>query len=126
MAAVSKNLYFNVLDDALDKCNDKYYKTIKVKPIYVKIVFFAEYSANSKANYPEFKIDDHVIISKYQNIFAKCFAVNGSKKCLWLEKLKILYHWHTLLVISTVKKLIKQSMKISCRRRVKRNLESRK
>ena len=36
MTVVSKNVYFNVLDDIVDKYNNTYYRTIKMKPIDVK------------------------------------------------------------------------------------------
>ena len=35
MTAVSKNVYFDVLDDIVDKCNNTVHRTIKVKPIDV-------------------------------------------------------------------------------------------
>ena len=35
MTAVSKNIYFDVLDDIVDKCNNTVHRTIKVKPIDV-------------------------------------------------------------------------------------------
>ena len=33
---ISKNVYFNVLNDIVDKCNNTYHKTIKMKPINIK------------------------------------------------------------------------------------------
>ena len=36
MTAVSKNVYFDVLDDTVDKYNNTYHKTIKMKPIDVR------------------------------------------------------------------------------------------
>ena len=36
MATVSKDVYFLVLDDIVDKYNNTYHKTIKMKPIDVK------------------------------------------------------------------------------------------
>ena len=36
IAAVSNNIYFDVLDDIVDKYNNKYHRTIKMKPIDVK------------------------------------------------------------------------------------------
>ena len=36
MAAVSKNVYFDVLDDILDKYNNAYHRTIKMEPIEFK------------------------------------------------------------------------------------------
>ena len=35
VAAVSKNVYFDVLNDVVDKCNMTYHNTIKMKTIYV-------------------------------------------------------------------------------------------
>ena len=31
MTAVSKNVYFDVLDDIVDKCNNTYHRTIDLK-----------------------------------------------------------------------------------------------
>ena len=36
MAVISKNIYFNFLDDIVDKYNNTYHRTIKMKPIDVK------------------------------------------------------------------------------------------
>ena len=47
MTAVSKNVYFDVLKDIVDECNNTYHKTIKMKPIDVKNDSFAEYHEES-------------------------------------------------------------------------------
>ena len=39
MTATSKNVYFDVLDDIVDKYNNTYLKTIKMKPINIKRFF---------------------------------------------------------------------------------------
>ena len=44
MAAISKNVYFDVLDDIVDEYDNTYHKTIKMKPIDVKNDSFAEYN----------------------------------------------------------------------------------
>ena len=36
MTAISKNVYFDVLDDIVNKYNNTVYRTIKMKPIDVK------------------------------------------------------------------------------------------
>ena len=36
MTAISKNVYFNVLNDIFDEYNNTYHKNIKMKPIDVK------------------------------------------------------------------------------------------
>ena len=38
MTVISKNVYFDVLDDIIDKYNNTYHSTIKMKPIEVKIL----------------------------------------------------------------------------------------
>ena len=47
MTSVSKNVYFDVLNDIVDKYNNKYHRTIKMKPIDVKSNFYAEYNVDS-------------------------------------------------------------------------------
>ena len=47
MTAISKNVYFDVLDDIVDKYNNTYHSTIKMKSIDVKSDFFAEYNEES-------------------------------------------------------------------------------
>ena len=42
MAAVSKNVYFDVLDDIVNKYNNTYHKAIEMKPIDVKNDSFPE------------------------------------------------------------------------------------
>ena len=84
MTALSKNVYFDVLDDIVDKYNNTYHKTIKKKPIDVKSDSYAEYSVDFNDKDPKFKIGDHVRISKYENIFAKGYAPN------WLEEVSVI------------------------------------
>ena len=71
MAAISKYVYFDVLNDIVDEYNNTYHKTIKMKPIDVKSDSFAEYNEESNEKDPKLKLGDHVRISKYKNIFAK-------------------------------------------------------
>ena len=42
MTAVSKNVYFHVFDDFVDEYNNIFYRTIKMKPIYVKSDSYAK------------------------------------------------------------------------------------
>ena len=48
MTVISKNVYFDFLDDIVDKYNNTYHKTIKIKPIDVKNDSFPEYNEESK------------------------------------------------------------------------------
>ena len=60
MAVVSKNVYFNNLDDTVDECNNTYHTIFNQK----------------KERDPKFKIGDYVRISRYKNIFAKRYTTN--------------------------------------------------
>ena len=71
MTAISKNVYFDVLDDIVDEYNNTHHRTIKMKPIEFKSDSFAEYNEESNEKDPKLKVNDHVRISKCKNIFAK-------------------------------------------------------
>ena len=71
MTAVSKNVYFDVLDDIVNKCNNTVHRTIKMKPIDVTSDSYAEYNEDSNETKPKFKVGDQVRTSKYKNTFAK-------------------------------------------------------
>ena len=88
MTANSENVYFNVLNDTVDKYNTTYHKTIKMKAIDVKRDSFAEFNEDSNEADPKFKVDDHVTISKYTNIFAKGYAPNWSERIFVIKKIK--------------------------------------
>ena len=85
MTANSKNVYFDVLIDIVDEYNNTYHKTIKMKPIDVKIDSFPEYNEESNEKYPKFKAGDQV---KYKNIFAKGYAPNWSEEMFVVKKVK--------------------------------------
>ena len=78
MTAISKNAYFDVLNDIVDEYNNTYHKTIKMKPIDVKNDSFAEYNEESSEKDLKSEVGDHVRISKYKNIFAKGYNPNWS------------------------------------------------
>ena len=71
MAAISKNVYFDVLDHIVNKYNNTVHRTIKMKPIDVTSDSYAEYNEDSNEKDPKSKVHNHVRISKYKNIFAK-------------------------------------------------------
>ena len=78
MTAISKNVYFDVLDDIVNKYNNTVHRTIKMKPIDVTNDFFVEYNEESNKKDPKFKVCNHVRISKYKNIFVKGYSRNWS------------------------------------------------
>ena len=93
MTAISKNVYFNVLDDIVNKYNNTVHRTIKMKPIDVTNDSFAEYNEESNKKSPKFKVGGHVIISKYKNIFAKGYVPNWSEEIVIVSKIKNTVPW---------------------------------
>ena len=88
MTTISKNVYFDVLDDIVDKYNNTIHKTIKMKPIDVTGDSYAEYNENRNKKDPKFKLGDHVRISKYKNIFAKGYTPNWSEEVFDVGEIK--------------------------------------
>ena len=84
--AISKDVYFGVLDDIVDEYNNTYHKTIKMKPIDDKSDSFAKYKEESNEKDPKFKVDDHVRISKTKNIFVKGYIPNWSEEIFVSKK----------------------------------------
>ena len=93
MTVTSKNVYFDVLDDIVDKYNNTYHKTIKMKQIDFGDDSFAEYNEESNEKDPKFKIGDHVRISKYRHIFDKGYNPNWSEEVFVIKKIKITVPW---------------------------------
>ena len=71
-----KNVYYDVLDDIVDKYNNTYHKTIGMKLIDAKNDSFTEYIEESNERDPKFKVGYHIRTSKYKNIFAKGYGPN--------------------------------------------------
>ena len=86
MTSISKNVYFDVLDGLVDKYNNTYHKTIKMKPVIVGDDSFAKYNEEANEKDRKFKLGDHVRISKYKNIFAKGYTPNWSEEIFIVKK----------------------------------------
>ena len=65
MTSVSKNVYIDKLDDIVNKCNNIYHSTIKMKPINVKSNTYIDSSKEINGRNPKLKIGDIVRILKY-------------------------------------------------------------
>ena len=64
MKAILKNVYFDVLDDIVNKQNNTIHRTIKMKPIDDKNNTCIDSRKEVNGKYPKFKLGDHVRISK--------------------------------------------------------------
>ena len=95
MTAVSKNVYFDVLNNIVDEYNNTYHRTIKMKP-------------DVKSDSIEYLLKDMPQI--------------GQKNFLLSAKLRIQFHELISLLTLMVKKSLAHFMKKSCRRQIKKNL----
>ena len=93
MTAISKNVYFDVLDDFVNKYNNIVHRTIKMKPIDVTNNSYAEYNEDFIEKYSKFKVGDHVRISKYKNIFVRGYAPDWLEEGFVVSKIKNTVPW---------------------------------
>ena len=92
MTAISKKIYFDVLDDIANKYNNTVHRTIKTIAIDVTDDYYAECNENSNKKDLKFKVGE------FQNIetfWLKDTLQIGQKTFLLLIKLKIQFLGHT-------------------------------
>ena len=88
MTSISKNVSIDKLDGIVNKYNNTYHKTIKMKPIGIKQSTYFESSKKTNYQEPKFKTGDIVRILKYKNIFAKGYVPNWSEEVFMIKKVK--------------------------------------
>ena len=88
MTSISKSMYIDRLDDTVNKYNNTYPSTIKMKPVVLKSSTYIDSSKEIDEEDPKFKITDIVRISKYKNIFAKGYVPNWSEEVFVIKKVK--------------------------------------
>ena len=86
MISISKSVYIDKVDDTVHKYNNTKHRTIKMKLTDVKDNTYIDFDKEVNDNDPKFKVDDHVGISKYKNIFAKGYTPNWSEEILVIKK----------------------------------------
>ena len=110
MTSVSKHLYTNNLAGIVDKYNNTYHSTTKMKPANVKSSIL---TSIRKIRGKILNLELLIMI-EYQHIktFLKKVTLQiGLKKFLLFKNLKILCLGHMLLVILTVKELLERFIK---------------
>ena len=111
-------MYIDKLDDIVNKYNNTYHSTIKMKPVDVKSNTYIDSSKEINDKDPKFKIGDIVRISKYKNIFAKGYVPNWSEKVFVIKKVKNTVSW--AYVINDLKD------EEICKEQIKKSLELKK
>ena len=93
MTSLSKNVYIDRLDDIVKEYNNTYHKSIKMKPVDVKDNTYIDFKKEVNDKNSKFKVDDHVRISKYKNIFATGYMPNWSEEIFIIKKFKNTVPW---------------------------------
>ena len=119
-------MYIDKLDDIINKYNNTFHITIKLKPVDVKSRTYIDSSKENNEKYPKFIL---VILSEYQNI--KIFLQKGPlqidlKKFSWFEKWKIFYPGLMLLIILMERKFLEHFTKKNCKKQIKKSLKLKK
>ena len=94
-------MYIDKLDDIVNKYNNTYHSTIKMKPVDLNWSRYIDFNKESKKEDSKPKVDDHFQNTKtfLQLVTLQVCTI----KFLWLEKLKILCRGYVIIV----KKLLK-------------------
>ena len=93
MTAISKNVYFDMLDDIVNKYNNTVHRTIKTQPIDVTDDYYAEYNENFNKKILNLKL---VTMLQFQNIkknLLKDLPQNWSEKVFVISKIKNTVPW---------------------------------
>ena len=123
MTAISKNVYFDVLDNIVNKYNNTVQRTIKMKPVDVIDDSYAEYNEDSNKEDPKFKVGDHVRISKYKNIFAKGYTPNWPEEVFVVRKIKNTVPWTYVISDLNSKPITGSFYEKELQKPIKKNLE---
>ena len=85
MISISKNVYIDKLDNVFNKYNNRYHRTIKMKPVDVKPSTYVDLGKGINDKDPKFKIGYIVRIWKNKNIFFKklCSILIWRSFCDW-------------------------------------------
>ena len=98
MTTIGKNVYFNYLDDIIEKYNITVHSLIKMKPKDDTDIKYVEYSEETNNKSPKFKVGDNVRISKYKNILAKGYTPNWSEEVFVVNKVQNTVPWTYLII----------------------------
>ena len=99
--SISKNVYIDNLDDAVNQHNNRCHRIINMKPVDVKSGTQIDFNKENNQEGPKVKVDDYERIPKYKNIFAKGCVPNWCEEVLVIKKAKNIVPW--TYVISDVK-----------------------
>ena len=77
----------------VNKYNNVYHSTNKMKPVDVKNNTYTDFGKKGNDKDPKFKAGGHVRISKYKNILIKGYTPNWSEKVFVIKNVKNAVPW---------------------------------
>ena len=83
----------NKIYDIVNKYNNTYHRTIKMKPADVKSRIHIDFNKENVKKGIKFEVGDHVRISKYENIVKKRYVPNWSKEVSVIKEVKNTVPW---------------------------------
>ena len=116
-------MYIDKLDDIVDKYNNKYHRTIKMKPIDVKASTYIDFDIENNHKGPKLKVGDHVRIWKYKNIFAQDHTPNWSEEFFIFKKVRNSIPWAHVIHDLNREKFIATFHEKKYKRQIKPSLE---
>ena len=93
MISISKKLYINKFDEIVNKYNNAYHKTVKMKLIDVKSSKYNDLNKKNNKEDPIFEVGDHVRISKYKKFFSKGCIPNWFEESFEVKENKNVVPW---------------------------------
>ena len=93
MTAISKNIYFDVLDDIVNTYNGTIHKSIKTKPIDVTNDSYTENNGDFLKKIQNLKLVTMLELQNIKNIFAKGYTPNWSEKVFVVSRTKNTVPW---------------------------------
>ena len=86
MTIISKDVYFDVLDNIVNKFNKTVYKTIKIKPTDITSDSYAEYNEDSDKKILNLKLVIMLEFLSTKTFLLKDMLLIGQKTFLWLKQ----------------------------------------
>ena len=86
--ARTKNMYAGKLTHMVNKYNNIYHSTIKMKPTNIKASTYIDFNKEKNKKDPKFEVSDYGRISKYKNISAKGYVPNWSEDVFVIKEVR--------------------------------------
>ena len=127
LTSVPKIVYIDEIDDIVNKYNNTYHSTIKIKLVDVKSSTSIDFIKENNEKDPKFKVGDIVMISKCKNIFAKCYTPNWSEELFMIKEVENILPWTYVINDLDGEKICWNFLrKRIAKKQIKKNLELKK